>query len=162
MWISNTTKQMIELSNKIINDIKIKNENSKTVLHNLEKVYSIETIRHAYDIITQKLTYDLNESIRQDSDMIIQNMNKIKNLIDVNTEINSNAMRIVNKKKVGTLEGLSREAVSKYRIPVTDEVAREVVNQPYDETEVVKKQTGGKRKKSNTRKKRNTRKKILN
>ena len=41
----------------------------------------------------------LNKSVKVDSDMIIQIMNKIKELVDANTEINNKAMRIINKKK---------------------------------------------------------------
>jgi hypothetical protein len=120
-----------------------------------------KNIRANYDsfydrAITQKIS-EIEASIQNTETEIkglkecIELLNKLKSEFDKTASV-------INKKRVGTLEGKTRDRVESHPPKEITEIAKVIVDQPYDELEAINRLNGGKKyNKRNTKaNKRNT------
>jgi DNA-binding transcriptional MerR regulator len=86
-----------------------------------------------YDVLENK-EVETNTIIRELNDSIASITNSISKVNEIN-EILEKMKNIVNKGKVGTLEGITRENITNANIPVENlsESEQEVLNQDYNE-----------------------------
>jgi hypothetical protein len=106
---------------------------------------TFERITNDYSII--------NEEVEKN----IRSLNEIKNILNINLDLINNAKTVVNKKTIGTLEGITRDVIRQRNIvPEEGDIIRTaVLEQPYDEKAALNR---GGRKTQNKRKNKKTRK----
>ena len=114
-------------------------------------------LRNKYDSNFEKFEKhisNINEEKIKLDDIAITANNSIQH-INYLEELYSKLYTILNRGKVGTLEGLSRENLQNGNVPIENmsKLEEEVLIQPYDELKEVS-ANGGKRKKKKTIKKR--------
>lgn len=101
---------------------------------------------------------DENEALLAIIDSCINNLQISKEILERLLYGLDKKIEIINKKKVGTLEGLTRYTIEKFNIKPISFVDEEIFSQPYDES----KHIGGKKKnKSKKRTNRSRRKQSL-
>ena len=107
---------------------------------------------------TENLRRSVEDSLIDDDNLIIQvddiigNLKPIKSMIREHIDLMNEYTREINKMQIGTLEGLARGAIAQGRIVPKegDIIAKSVLEQPYNESDVINR--GGKRKNKKTRK----------
>ena len=147
-------------------------------LTNVTETFLTNKIKHSQDYLEKQFkkakpseVRSMSESLRTSlegsmeiNNNIITKMNDVKRKLETietltsqHTDILNEVLRELNKKQIGTLEGLARDAIARGRIRPQegDIIARSVLEQHYDELEAMNR--GGKTKKK-TRKNKRTRK----
>ena len=86
-----------------------------------------------------------NNEETESVDKAIKDLDNVKKMLNEIRTIIDDTKLFINKYQIGTLQGISRQAVYKNENQITpDEIAQEVINQPYNEIEDIK---GGRKKK---------------
>ena len=146
--------QVMELLNTFLSTTKEKNILSLEFYETMEGK-NAKVFRNQYDVIDR-----INEIKENDNDIlryvddIVQKINDIKDEFRTHIEHLENIGKIINRGKIGTLEGLARDAVKKADITTDNPAIQSVLEQPYDELAAVRKPSGGRKKRRKTRKRR--------
>jgi uncharacterized coiled-coil DUF342 family protein len=150
-----------EIHNKIVEfnklvEIRIQKQKDET---NRASLFLPSNFRRDMDESFQNIT---NLNVRADE--VVDRVKQLKNELDGSLELLntakeeiSNLTKLANRSTIGTLQGLSRDIIQSYHTVPTEEDAN-VLHQPYDELEDIRKPTGGKRK---TRRRRRTNKRSI-
>lgn len=141
----NTYDELKKLENEI------KNENPEEIRKNFDKYW---------DIVNNK-DIEINER-KEEVEEAINNLEDGKELLEKISILIQNIKNIMNSYQIGTLQGLSRQAIKENNIVPNenDEVAQNVLNQPYNELEDINRNNSnvGGRKSRKSRKGRKSRK----
>ena len=83
----------------------------------------------------------------------IQNLNNLRNVITRQNDLVNEVTSFVNNQTIGTLEGITRDAIAKHKIQPPNEIYESILEQPYSESTAMTRNRGGKKKqKQKTRK----------
>jgi glutaminase len=113
--------------------------------------------RNEYNRMMNIIDNKMNESNREITYLVTSQKEINKNISDTIDcynkigEVLQNFIKLYNTVRVGTLEGLSRQAVRNYKIPANDSMTAEILTQQYTEP------SGGKKSKKRRVQKKRTR-----
>jgi hypothetical protein len=113
-------------------------------------------LRELYGVQMEEYTKS-KDSIKDNKEFvekIIKELEECKSLLIENEKMIEDKIIVLNKAKIGTLEGLSREAINKNKIPL-DEHAQTVMEQPYNELAEINRAGGKNSSKRNKTKRKN-------
>jgi hypothetical protein len=133
-----------------------KNYNNLKKNQSLIKTISPSEIRgdEWYDYLFEKLdeTEEENNEDIKSVDIAIKHLDNAKNMLNEIKSIIQDIKLNINNKKVGTLQGISRQVIKENENNIIpDPIAQNVIDQPYNESEFI---NGGKKKKIRRTKKR--------
>lgn len=99
-----------------------------------------------WDIVNEK-EIEYNEE-KEHLDVAINNLEDGKELVDKISEIIQNIKTIINSLRVGTLQGITRQTIKENNIipEPNDEIAKTILDQPYNELEDINRNKGGTKK----------------
>ena len=115
-----------------------------------------KSLRELYGVQMEEYTKskDIIKDNKEFVEKIIKELEECKSLLIENEKMIEDKIIVLNKAKIGTLEGLSREAINKNKIPL-DEHAQTVMEQPYNELAEINRAGGKNSSKRNKTKRKN-------
>jgi hypothetical protein len=151
MTIADTIEESVSKYKEILKTTIKSYDASKGFLQNKEP----KRLRELYGVQMEEYTKskDIIKDNKEFVEKIMKELEECKSLLIENEKMIEDKIIVLNKAKIGTLEGLSREAINKNKIPL-DEHAQTVMEQPYNELAEI----GGKNSSKRNKTKRKTHK----
>jgi len=120
-------------------------------------------LRELYGVQMEEYTKskDIIKDNKEFVEKIMKELEECKSLLIENEKMIEDKIIVLNKAKIGTLEGLSREAINKNKTPL-DEHGETVIEQLYNELVEINSRAGGKNssKRNKTKRKKYTKKNV--